>query len=60
MEWVDGKLLRQLLQQEKRLPWELRALEREPKNRYASVRELAWDLKHPETVGVADRRELRD
>jgi serine/threonine-protein kinase len=37
-----------------------RALEREPKNRYASVRELAWDLQHPETVGVADRRELHD
>ncbi len=37
-----------------------RALEREPKNRYASVREMAWDLQHPETVGVADRRELHD
>jgi len=37
-----------------------RALEREPKNRYASVRELAWDLQHPETVGVADRRELHE
>ena len=37
-----------------------RALEREPKNRYASVREMAWDLEHPETVGVADRRELHD
>jgi serine/threonine protein kinase len=37
-----------------------RALEREPKNRYASVRELAWDLQHPETVGVADRVELHD
>jgi serine/threonine-protein kinase len=37
-----------------------RALEREPKNRYASVRELAWDLRHPETVGVADRLELHD
>jgi eukaryotic-like serine/threonine-protein kinase len=37
-----------------------RAMEREPKNRYASVRELAWDLQHPETVGVADRRELHD
>ena len=35
-----------------------RAIEREPKNRYASVRELAWDLRHPETVGVADRLEL--
>jgi serine/threonine protein kinase len=37
-----------------------RAMEREPKNRYASIRELAWDLQHPETVGVADRRELHD
>jgi serine/threonine protein kinase len=37
-----------------------RALEREPKNRYASVRELAWDLQHQETVGVADRAELHD
>jgi eukaryotic-like serine/threonine-protein kinase len=37
-----------------------RAMEREPKNRYGSVRELAWDLQHPETVGVADRRELHD
>jgi eukaryotic-like serine/threonine-protein kinase len=37
-----------------------RALEREPKNRYASVRELAWDLQHQETVGVADRRELHE
>jgi eukaryotic-like serine/threonine-protein kinase len=37
-----------------------RALEREPKNRYASVRELAWDLQHPEMVGVADRRELHE
>jgi serine/threonine protein kinase len=37
-----------------------RAMEREPKNRYGSIRELAWDLQHPETVGVADRRELHD
>jgi eukaryotic-like serine/threonine-protein kinase len=37
-----------------------RAIEREPKNRYGSIRELAWDLQHPETVGVADRRELHD
>jgi serine/threonine protein kinase len=35
-----------------------RALEREPKNRYAGIRELAWDLEHQDTVGVADRREL--
>lgn len=37
-----------------------RALEREPKNRYARVRELAWDLQHQEMVGVADRRELHE
>jgi eukaryotic-like serine/threonine-protein kinase len=37
-----------------------RAIEREPKNRYGSIHELAWDLQHPETVGVADRRELHD
>jgi eukaryotic-like serine/threonine-protein kinase len=37
-----------------------RALEREPKNRYASVRELAWDLQHQHMVGVADRRELHE
>jgi serine/threonine protein kinase len=37
-----------------------RALEREPKNRYASVRELAWDLQHQDMVGVADRRELHE
>ena len=35
-----------------------RALEREPKNRYASIREFAWDLQHQDTVGVADRLEL--
>jgi len=32
-----------------------RALEREPKNRYASAREFAHDLKHQETVGIAER-----
>jgi serine/threonine protein kinase len=37
-----------------------RALERDPKNRYASARELAWDLKHQDEVGVADRPELRE
>jgi serine/threonine protein kinase len=36
-----------------------RALEREPKNRYASARELAKDLLHPDRVGVAERPELR-
>jgi serine/threonine-protein kinase len=32
-----------------------RAMEREPKNRYASAREMAHDLSHPEEVGVAAR-----
>lgn len=37
-----------------------RALEREPRNRYASAREFAWDLEHLDQVGVAERPELRD
>jgi serine/threonine protein kinase len=37
-----------------------RALERDPKNRYARARELAQDLEHPEQVGVADRPEMRE
>jgi len=37
-----------------------RALERDPKNRYASARELAWDLEHQDQVGVAERSELHD
>jgi eukaryotic-like serine/threonine-protein kinase len=37
-----------------------RALERNPANRYASAKEFAHDLRHPESVGVADRAELRD
>ena len=37
-----------------------RALERDPKNRYGSARELAWDLKHQDEVGVADRPELSE
>jgi serine/threonine protein kinase len=37
-----------------------RALERDPKKRYASAREFAWDLEHQDQVGVADRAELRD
>ena len=32
-----------------------RAMEREPKNRYASTREMANDLAHPEQVGIAER-----
>jgi serine/threonine-protein kinase len=34
-----------------------RALEREPKNRYASAREMAYDLTHQDEVGVAVRPE---
>ncbi len=37
-----------------------RALERDPKNRYASAREFAWDLEHQDEVGVAERAELKD
>ena len=32
-----------------------RAMEREPKNRYASAREMAHDLLHPNEVGIAER-----
>jgi serine/threonine protein kinase len=37
-----------------------RTLEREPKNRYASARDFAWDLQHQDQVGVAERPELHD
>jgi len=37
-----------------------RALERDPKNRYASAQEFIRDLEHPDQVGVEDRVELRD
>jgi serine/threonine protein kinase len=37
-----------------------RSLERDPKKRYASAREFALDLEHPEKVGVADRAELKN
>jgi serine/threonine-protein kinase len=37
-----------------------RALERDPKNRYGTAREFAWDLEHQDQVGVADRLELQD
>jgi serine/threonine-protein kinase len=37
-----------------------RALEREPKNRYASARDFTWDLQHQDQVGVAERPELHD
>lgn len=37
-----------------------RALERDPKSRYATAKEFAWDLEHLDQVGVADRPELKD
>jgi serine/threonine-protein kinase len=37
-----------------------RALEREPRNRYAHAGELSRDLEHPEQVGVAERPELHN
>ena len=37
-----------------------RALEREPRQRYATANEFAWDLQHLDQVGVSDRAELRD
>ncbi len=32
-----------------------RALERDPRHRYATAQEMAWDLEHLEQVGVEDR-----
>src|SRR5947209_5411678 len=37
-----------------------RAIERDPKSRYGSAREFAWDLEHLGQVGLAERPELRD
>jgi len=37
-----------------------RAIERDPKRRYANAREFAKDLEHPEQIGISDRPELRD
>src|SRR5712691_6339144 len=37
-----------------------RAIERDPKRRYATAREFASDLEHPEQIGISDRPELRD
>lgn len=37
-----------------------RALERDPKQRYASAREFSRDLEHQDQVGVEDREELHD
>jgi serine/threonine-protein kinase len=35
-----------------------RALERDPKNRYATAKEFIHDLEHPDQVGVEERPEL--
>jgi serine/threonine protein kinase len=37
-----------------------RALERDPKNRYPTAREFAWDLEHQDQVGAAERPELSE
>jgi len=37
-----------------------RAMEREPRNRYASAKEMVWDLQNQDQVGVAERAELHD
>jgi serine/threonine-protein kinase len=37
-----------------------RALERDPKNRYAKAQEFVWDLAHQDQVGAEDRDELRN
>ncbi|MGA2434309.1 MAG: serine/threonine-protein kinase [Bryobacteraceae bacterium] len=37
-----------------------RALERDPGNRYATAREFARDLEHPDQVRISDRAELRE
>jgi serine/threonine protein kinase len=37
-----------------------RALERDPKNRYANAHQFGYDLKHLDQVGVAERPELHD
>jgi len=37
-----------------------RALERDPRSRYATAHAFSWDLQHLDQVGVEDRPELRD
>ena len=37
-----------------------RALERDPKSRYATARSFGWDLEHLDQIGIEDRAELRD
>lgn len=36
-----------------------RALERDPRSRYAKAHEFAWDLEHLDKVGIEDREELQ-
>ena len=37
-----------------------RALERDPRNRYATAHDFAWDLQHQDQVGVSERAELHN
>jgi serine/threonine-protein kinase len=37
-----------------------RALERDPRKRYAKAHDFTTDLRHPDRVGVQDRVEIRD
>ncbi len=37
-----------------------RAMERDPKQRYASAHEFAWDLEHQDQVGASERPEMKD
>jgi serine/threonine-protein kinase len=37
-----------------------RALERDPRNRYPSARQFAWDLQHQEQIALPDRPQFRD
>ena len=37
-----------------------RALERDPKNRYATAHEFLYDLEHLDQVGIEDREELKN
>jgi eukaryotic-like serine/threonine-protein kinase len=37
-----------------------RALERDPRNRYPSARQFAWDLKHQDEIALPDRPQFRD
>jgi serine/threonine protein kinase len=37
-----------------------RALERDPRNRYPSARQFAWDLKHQDEIALPNRPQFRD